>query len=159
MRAFWPIGAAVPPRPSDAVPPGRTYRDGVSDRQAPPEEFDLGDAEPPRITDEQLHRVIAAEVVRMRDTEVHRITDADTGLTDEQRGRTRRYLVAMLIRTVCFMAAVFTPSPWRWIFAAGAVVLPYLAVVVANAGRERSDREGFTVVDVRNRRRSLPGGE
>jgi hypothetical protein len=131
----------------------------VTDRHVRPEEFDLGDAEPPRITDEQLHRVIAAEVVRMRDTEVHRITDADPGLTDDQRGRTRRYLVAMTIRTVCFIAAVFTPSPWRWMFAAGAVVLPYLAVVVANAGRERSDREGFSVTELRGRRRSLPGGE
>lgn len=131
----------------------------VSDQQARPEEFDLGDADQPRITDEQLHRVIEAEVVRMRDSEVHRITDADQGLTDEQRGRTRRYLVAMAIRTVCFMAAVFSPSPWRWVFAVGAVVLPYLAVVAANAGRERSDREGFSVVDLRNRRRSLPGGQ
>jgi hypothetical protein len=130
----------------------------VSDRQAPPEEFDLGDAEPPRITDEQLHRVIAAEVVRMRDTEVHRITDADAGLTDDQRGRTRRYLIAMTVRTVCFLAAVLTPSPWRWIFAVGALVLPYLAVVVANAGRERSDSDGFTVLDLRSSRRSLPGG-
>jgi hypothetical protein len=147
------------PRPSDAVPLGRTYRGRVTDRHVRPEEFDLGDAEPPRITDEQLHRVIAAEVVRMRDTEVHRITDADPGLTDDQRGRTRRYLVAMTIRTVCFIAAVFTPSPWRWMFAAGAVVLPYLAVVVANAGRERSDREGFSVTELRGRRRSLPGGE
>jgi hypothetical protein len=131
----------------------------MTDRHTRPEEFDLGDAEPPRITDEQLHQVISAQVVRMRDTEVHRITDADPGLTDDQRGRTRRYLVAMTIRTVCFMAAVFTPSPWRWMFAVGAVVLPYLAVVAANAGRERSDRDGFSVTELRERRRSLPGGE
>jgi len=130
----------------------------MSDRHERPEEFDLGDAEPPRITDEDLHRVIAAEVVRMRDDEVHRITDAGTGLSEEQRGRTRRYLVAMTIRTMCFLAAVFTPSPWRWIFAVGAVVLPYLAVIVANSGHERSDSEGVTVIDVQRKRRTLPGG-
>jgi hypothetical protein len=28
------------------------------------------------------------------------------------------------------------PSPYRWIALFGAVVLPYVAVVVANAGRE-----------------------
>jgi hypothetical protein len=130
----------------------------VSDRPERPDEFDLGDAEPPRITDEDLHRVIAAEVVRMRDDEVHRITDAGTGLTEEQRDRTRRYLVAMTVRTICFLAAVFTPSPWRWIFALGAVVLPYLAVIIANAGHERSDTEGVTVIDVHRKRRTLPGG-
>lgn len=151
-----PVGGGL--QPSDAGWPGTTYRVRVTEAHPRPEEHDLGDAEPPRITDEQIHRVIAAEVVRMRDTEVHRITDASTGLTQEQADRTRRYLVAMAIRTACFLAAVFTPSPWRWMFAVGAVVLPYLAVVMANAGRERSDREGFSVIGLRRRGRGLPGG-
>jgi len=42
----------------------------------------------------------------------------------------------MIIRTACFVAAVFLPNPFRWISMAGAVALPYIAVVVANAGRE-----------------------
>lgn len=70
--------------------------------------------------------------------EVHRITTAQTGLTEDQRSRTTRYLVSMGIRTACFLGAVFTPSPWRWILLAGAVFLPYVAVVMANAGRESS---------------------
>jgi hypothetical protein len=31
---------------------------------------------------------------------------------------------------------VILPSPYRWIALFGAVTLPYIAVVVANAGRE-----------------------
>ena len=77
--------------------------------------------------------------------EVHRITDAGAGLSDDQSGRTRRYLWSMGIRTACFIGAVIAPSPWRWLLVAGAVFLPYVAVIMANAGRERSDREGFTV--------------
>jgi len=42
----------------------------------------------------------------------------------------------MMIRTACFILTVLLPSPYRWFALAGAVTLPYIAVVVANAGRE-----------------------
>jgi hypothetical protein len=42
----------------------------------------------------------------------------------------------MMLRTLCFVLAVVTPSPFRWFFLAGAIGLPYIAVVIANAGRE-----------------------
>lgn len=42
----------------------------------------------------------------------------------------------MIIRTVCFLLTVALPSPYRWFALAGAMVLPYVAVVIANAGRE-----------------------
>lgn len=52
----------------------------------------------------------------------------------------RRYLVSMGIRTVCFILAVvalavlhWTVIGWTLVFAA--VVLPYIAVVMANATR------------------------
>ena len=77
--------------------------------------------------------------------EIHRITDAGVSLSAEQAGRTRRYLWAMGIRTACVLGAVLAPSPWRWVLAVGAVGLPYIAVVMANAGRERSDDEGVRV--------------
>lgn len=77
--------------------------------------------------------------------EVHRITDAGAALSDDQSGRTRRYLWSMGIRTACVVGAVIAPAPWRWVLVVGAVFLPYVAVIMANAGRERSDREGFTV--------------
>ena len=73
------------------------------------------------------------------DGDVFRITDAQRALSDEQAGRTRRYLVSMLIRTVCFVAAILVPGWPRWVLVVAALVLPYLAVVVANAGRENDE--------------------
>lgn len=71
----------------------------------------------------------------MQEPEVHTITDAQRALSAEQASRTRRYLISMGIRTGCVIAAIFVPGWPRWVFIAGAVVLPYLAVVIANAGR------------------------
>ena len=64
------------------------------------------------------------------------ITSAQDALSFEQRGRQRRYFLSMMVRTGCFIASIFLPSPYRWIAMGGAVVLPYVAVVIANAGRE-----------------------
>lgn len=64
------------------------------------------------------------------------ITDAQVPLTQDQSGRATRYFISMMVRTACFILAVILPSPYRWIALFGAVVLPYIAVVVANAGRE-----------------------
>jgi hypothetical protein len=44
------------------------------------------------------------------------------------------------------------------VLATGAVLLPYIAVVIANAGQARSDGEGVRVVAVRPFRRSVGGG-
>ncbi len=71
--------------------------------------------------------------------EVFTITDAQRGLSVEQAGRTRRYLISMGIRTACVIAAIFVPGWPRWVLIAGAVVLPYLSVVAANAGRENDE--------------------
>ncbi|WP_407342524.1 DUF3099 domain-containing protein [Pengzhenrongella phosphoraccumulans] len=75
--------------------------------------------------------------------EVPRITSVPEPLADEVARRTRRYLVQMGIRVACFLGAVAT---WGripvWISALlllGAVVLPYFAVILANAGRERRE--------------------
>jgi hypothetical protein len=57
-------------------------------------------------------------------------------LREDIAGRQRRYFISMMIRTLCFVLMVIFPSPWRWIFLAGALFLPYIAVIVANAGRE-----------------------
>jgi hypothetical protein len=81
-----------------------------------------------------------------KEPDVFTITEAQRGLSVEQTGRTRRYLIAMGIRTACVILAIFVPGWPRWVFIAGAVVLPYLAVVIANAGRE-SDDPGDTGVE------------
>jgi Protein of unknown function (DUF3099) len=70
---------------------------------------------------------------------VYRITAAHTGLTADIHARTRKYLISMGIRTVCFVGAVIAPPPARWFLIVGALVLPWVAVVVANSGRTPSD--------------------
>jgi hypothetical protein len=68
---------------------------------------------------------------------VHTVTSAPSSTTDDQDDRVRRYLLMMGIRVVCF-GLLFVTSGWmRWVAIAGAVVLPYFAVVVANAVRPR----------------------
>ena len=64
------------------------------------------------------------------------ITNAQEALSQEQRGRQRRYFVSMMVRTACFISTIFLPNPYRCFAMAGAVFLPYIAVVIANAGRE-----------------------
>jgi small neutral amino acid transporter SnatA (MarC family) len=78
---------------------------------------------------------------RRSDDEVFRITGARSSLTEDVRGRQRRYVISMLIRTVCVLLAVVLWNVERYLaFAAlaGGVLLPYIAVVIANAGRERA---------------------
>jgi hypothetical protein len=64
------------------------------------------------------------------------ITSAPRPLRSDQSARQRRYFISMMIRTLCFILTVLLPHPWRWFALAGAMLLPYVAVVVANAGRE-----------------------
>jgi hypothetical protein len=56
-----------------------------------------------------------------------------------------KYSVTMGVRLVCILLCLFVRGWWLLICAAGAVVLPYIAVVLANA------------VDVRTTRVERPG--
>jgi Protein of unknown function (DUF3099) len=54
---------------------------------------------------------------------------------EERRGRMIKYTIAMSLRFVCFFVALaisFPPTWWTLIPVAGAVILPYVAVVIAN---------------------------
>ena len=64
------------------------------------------------------------------------ISNVGQPLSIDQSSRARKYFISMMVRTACFILAVVLPSPYRWVALFGAVVLPYIAVVVANAGRE-----------------------
>ena len=78
--------------------------------------------------------------------EIHDITSAQLVQSNELPGRQRRYFISMMVRTGCFIAAVILPSPFRWVALLGAVLLPYFAVVIANAGRE-TIAPGSAVID------------
>jgi hypothetical protein len=82
---------------------------------------------------------------------VYRITAARTPLSADLRNRTRRYIWTMGIRTVCLLGAIVAHGPMRWALVVGAVVLPWVAVVGANAGRERDDDLPPTTVAVPDR--------
>lgn len=59
----------------------------------------------------------------------------------------------MGIRMVCLVAAVFVHGIFMWLLLAGAIVLPYIAVIEANAGRDKRE-----VGDPLMEYRQLPGG-
>ena len=66
----------------------------------------------------------------------------------------------MVIRTVCFgLAKIVVDGPMRWVFIAGAVFLPYVAVeTFANAGRETGRSPGRWRRRRPRRRRTGPDG-
>lgn len=75
-----------------------------------------------------------------RDSHSVRITTAQSSAADDIAGRQRRYLISMAIRTACVIGAVAVgPGLLRWLLVAGAVLLPYVAVVFANAGNQKDD--------------------
>jgi hypothetical protein len=76
-----------------------------------------------------------------REPEVYTVTDAPRPMSEDIGYRQRRYLVSMGVRTICFLGAVVAAvagAPW-WLavlMVVAAAVLPYVAVIFANGGRE-----------------------
>lgn len=96
---------------------------------------------------------MARDLSRHRDGAV-RITTASTSRDDEINARQRRYVFSMAVRTVCFVAAVLVEGWLRWVLVVAALVLPYVAVVMANAVNSKSD--GFELYDGGSGRQELP---
>lgn len=74
-------------------------------------------------------------------TEVFRITGARQGLSDDVRGRQRRYVISMTVRTLSVIAAAVLWNVERHVAVVAlalGLLLPYVAVVIANAGRENA---------------------
>ncbi|MEO0026862.1 MAG: hypothetical protein RL716_193 [Actinomycetota bacterium] len=52
----------------------------------------------------------------------------------ERRARMLKYTVAMTVRVICLVVGVAVgQGPIMWVAFAGAILLPYFAVVIANA--------------------------
>lgn len=68
-------------------------------------------------------------------------------MSEDIKNRQNRYLIMMAVRTVCFIAAVVMfINHLGWLAAipaVGAILLPYIAVVYANGGREPENVRGF----------------
>ncbi|MFB6555040.1 DUF3099 domain-containing protein [Streptomyces sp. NPDC056405] len=83
--------------------------------------------------------------------EVFRITGARTGLQEDVRGRQRRYIISMSVRTVSVVLAACLWNVERHVAIVALVlgaVLPYVSVVIANAGRENAPSLPSTFVTV-----------
>jgi hypothetical protein len=78
---------------------------------------------------------------------VYEITGARRSLSEDIAYRQRRYVISMSIRTVCFLLIIVTDGWLRWAFFVAALLLPYFAVVFANAGRERAHDPPPTLMD------------
>ncbi|MBG0816842.1 DUF3099 domain-containing protein [Planomonospora sp. ID82291] len=68
---------------------------------------------------------------------VHQVTDARPSLSEDIGRRERNYLIKMGIRLACLVLAFTVPAPMavKILLFAGAIFLPYVAVVGANAPR------------------------
>ena len=90
-----------------------------------------------------------------------RITTAAESRDADISHRQRRYAISMLIRTLCFVGAAWAGIAgigWLWpILIAGALILPYIAVVMANVSETKGD--DFTLDDSSFGRPQLPPGE
>ncbi|MCB0906485.1 MAG: DUF3099 domain-containing protein [Nocardioidaceae bacterium] len=77
---------------------------------------------------------------RRRSEEPIRITTAPPSRHEDTAARQRHYLISMAVRTGCVIGAVVVGHGLLlWIFLAGAVVLPYVSVVVANTSSHGAD--------------------
>ncbi len=93
--------------------------------------------------------------------EVFRITGARTGLQEDVRARQRRYVISMSIRTVSVILAACLWGVERYVSIVALVlgaVLPYIAVVIANAGRENAPGLPSTFVAAPTRTMITPPG-
>jgi hypothetical protein len=82
-----------------------------------------------------------------RAQQVHLVTQARRPMSEDIRYRQHRYLIMMGIRTLCFaIAIVLFVAHMRWLIlipAVGAIIIPYIAVIFANGGREPDNTRGF----------------
>ena len=73
--------------------------------------------------------------------EVHSITSAPGPHTQDMTHRMKVYALQQGLRVVCIIGVVVVPVLWvRIVLAVGAAVLPWIAVMLANRGADRSER-------------------
>ena len=70
------------------------------------------------------------------DHEVAVVTSAQRSHSDDITLRQRRYVITQSARIACVILAALLPVSlaWKGVFMAGAVMLPWFGVVMANAG-------------------------
>ncbi len=69
------------------------------------------------------------------------ITALPVSPSEDQRHRIVVYVVTMTIRVVCVLSCLFVTGWWQLLAIVGAVVLPYIAVVLANVSVAQRSEE------------------
>ena len=79
------------------------------------------------------------------------VTSVEHAPDRDRRLRFIQYTIAMVIRLICIFLAVFIDGWVRWVSIAGAVLLPYFAVVLGNAvgsTKAKSKAESVTPLEL-----------
>jgi len=74
------------------------------------------------------------------------VTSVGQAPDEERRDRMRKYLISQVVRVACIILAVVVHGWLMWVFFAGAIFLPYFAVVLANAKGEGEVKSKPTAV-------------
>jgi hypothetical protein len=77
---------------------------------------------------------------------VHSITDAAAAHSDEMHQRMVKYAIAMGIRMVCLILIFVVDGWFKLVPIAGAVFLPWIAVVIAN-GSDKAEIHSDSLLD------------
>ncbi len=80
------------------------------------------------------------------DTGVHSITDAATAHSEDMHRRMMKYALAMGIRMVCLILIFVVDGWFKLVMVAGAVFLPWIAVVIAN-GSDKAEVHSDSLLD------------
>ena len=81
-------------------------------------------------------------------TQKHVVTSIGEAPDSERLRRMVIYSISMATRFACVALVVFTTGIWQWLFAIGAIFLPYFAVVIANnVGGESKETEKVNRVE------------
>ncbi|MFY9636353.1 MULTISPECIES: DUF3099 domain-containing protein [Pseudarthrobacter] len=80
------------------------------------------------------------------DTGVHSITDAATAHSEDMHRRMVKYGLAMGIRMVCLILIFVVDGWFKLLMVAGAVFLPWIAVVIAN-GSDKAEVHSDSLLD------------
>ena len=86
------------------------------------------------------------------------VTQVAESRSEDSARRNRNYLIAMSVRTACFVSLFFVPGVWRLLPLVGAVVLPVVSVMLANAVDHRRP-EPVLFDDEPTDLAALPAGE
>jgi hypothetical protein len=80
------------------------------------------------------------------DSAVHSITDAAAAQSEDMRQRMIKYALAMGIRMVCLILIFVVDGWFKILMVAGAVFLPWIAVVIAN-GSDKAEIHSDSLLD------------